>query len=171
MWSSERLGFQALSTQMWCADSRISGQIGMRSEPNVSTNIISDVSSICLPLKILLFFTWCVVVGVCTALVWNLLFWHLEELAISQDTCRSQSRIKTLQGLVMCIQCFVGEVQLFFLSRWILKKIGHINWMGLVLFGLGRRFFMYSWLSNRWWDLLIELLKGLTFRIFYPTMT
>lgn len=78
--------------------------------------------------------------------------------------------IKTLQGLAMGIQCFGGELPFFFLSGWILKKIGHIHAMSLVLSGFGLRFLLYSALTNPWWVLPIELLNGVTFGIFYSTM-
>lgn len=71
----------------------------------------------------------------------------------------------------MGIQCFGGELPFFFLSGWILKKIGHINAMSLVLVGFGVRFLLYSVLSNPWWVLPIELLNGVTFGLFYSTMT
>lgn len=70
----------------------------------------------------------------------------------------------------MGIQCFGGELPFFFLSGWILKKIGHVNAMSVVLFGFGVRFILYSVLSNPWLVLPIELLNGITFGLFYSTM-
>lgn len=78
--------------------------------------------------------------------------------------------MKTLQGLVMGIQCFGGELPFFFLSGWILKKIGHIHATSLVLLGFGLRFLLYSLLINPWYVLPIEFLNGITFGIFYSTM-
>lgn len=78
--------------------------------------------------------------------------------------------IKTLQSLVMVIQCFGGELPFLFLSGWILKRIGHINAMSLVLFGFSIRFLLYSTLTNPWYVLPIELLNGITFGVFYATM-
>lgn len=78
--------------------------------------------------------------------------------------------MKTLQGLAMGIQCFGGELPFFFLSGWLLKKIGHINAMTLVLFTFGIRLFLYSLLSNPWLVLPIELMQGITFGVFYSTM-
>jgi hypothetical protein len=72
---------------------------------------------------------------------------------------------------MMFIQCFFGEVPFFFLSGKLLKKIGHISAMNLVLFGFSVRFFLYSLLQNPWYALPIELLNGITFGVFYSTMT
>lgn len=85
-------------------------------------------------------------------------------------SCDQQSRMKTLQGLAMGIQCFGGELPFFFISGWLLKKIGHINAMTLVLFTFGIRLFLYSLLSNPWLVLPIELMQGVTFGVFYSTM-
>lgn len=85
-------------------------------------------------------------------------------------SCNNKERMKTLQGLAMCIQCFGGEIPFFFISGWVLKKIGHVNSMTLVLFAFGIRLFLYSLLTNPWWVLPIELMQGITFGIFYSTM-
>jgi MFS_1 like family len=123
-------------------------------------------------------------------MVWNFLFWHLEDLAAAQNNCDSNSMTKTLQGLIMGIQCFGGEVPFFFFSGKILKKIGHISAMNLVLIGFALRFYLYSILTNPWYVKLnfkeirifflififsryvlpIEFLNGITFGIFYSTM-
>lgn len=42
--------------------------------------------------------------------------------------------------------------------------------MSLVLFAFGVRFILYSFLTNAWWVLPIEMLQGVTFGMFYPTM-
>ena len=131
--------------------------------------MLNDIGVLFLAPPILLFFVWCIVVGFCTALVWNFLFWHLEDLA-DAHSCDNNSWIKTLQGLTMGIQCFGGELPFFFLSGWVLKKIGHINAMSVVLLGFSARLFLYSLLTNPWWVLPIELLHGITFGIFYSTM-
>lgn len=78
--------------------------------------------------------------------------------------------MKTLQGLAMGIQCFGGELPFFFISGWLLTKIGHVNAMTLVLFTFGLRLCLYSLLSNPWLVLPIELMQGITFGIFYSTM-
>lgn len=79
--------------------------------------------------------------------------------------------MKTLQGLVTIIQSFGGELPFFFISGWFINKIGHNNAMTLVLFTFGIRLMLYSILSNPWWVLPIEFMQGITFGIFYTTMT
>lgn len=64
------------------------------------------------------------------------------------------------------------KVNCLFLSLGkILRKIGHLNAMSLVLFAFGIRFILFSSLVNPWWILPIEGLNGITFGIFYATMT
>lgn len=70
----------------------------------------------------------------------------------------------------MSIQTFGGELPFFFLSGWILKKIGHIHAMSLVLLGFGVRFLLYSLLTDPWWVIPIEFMNGITFGLFYATM-
>lgn len=58
----------------------------------------------------------------------------------------------------------------FFLSGWILKRIGHVNTMSLVLFGLGCRLVLHSFVTDVWMFLPVELLNGLTFGLFFACM-
>lgn len=131
---------------------------------------MKDIGVLFLSPPILIFFVWCIVIGLGTSLIWNFLFWHLEELADANSSCDNTTWMKTLQGLAMVIQCFGGELPFFFISGWVLNKIGHIHSMSLVLFGFGIRFLLYSFLTNPWWVLPIEFMQGVTFGIFYSTM-
>ncbi|XP_017136580.1 major facilitator superfamily domain-containing protein 6-like protein A isoform X1 [Drosophila miranda] len=137
-------------------------------QTHLSSNIVKDVGQMFLSLRCVIFFLWCVAIGFGTALIWNFLLMYLEILDKQFMGCGTS--IKTLQGLVMAIQCFGGELPFFFLSGWILKRIGHVNAMSLVLFGFGVRFILYSMLQNPWYILPIELLNGVTFGLFYATM-
>ncbi|KAH8378630.1 hypothetical protein KR009_000412 [Drosophila setifemur] len=137
-------------------------------QTHLSTNIVKDVGQMFLSVRCVIFFLWCVAIGLGTALIWNFLFIYLEQLDKEFEGC--DSSIKTLEGLVLGIQAFGGELPFFFLSGWILKRIGHVNAMSLVLFGFGVRFILYSMLQNPWYILPIELLNGVTFGIFYATM-
>ncbi|KAJ2954534.1 hypothetical protein O0L34_g2818 [Tuta absoluta] len=135
----------------------------------MSVNIIADVGSLFTSLPTFIYMMWTIVVGLCTGLLWQFLFWHLEDLAA--QACDSSDYTKTLQGLVSAIQTFGGEIPFMFVSGYILKKIGHVNSMSLVLFAFGIRFTLYSYLTNAWWVLPIEMFQGITYGMFYPTMT
>uniref|UniRef100_A0A182N1Q3 Major facilitator superfamily associated domain-containing protein n=1 Tax=Anopheles dirus TaxID=7168 RepID=A0A182N1Q3_9DIPT len=142
----------------------------VHTQTRLSTNILKDVGKIFVNFRIVVFFCWCVLIGFGTALIWNFLFWHLEDLASAQEGCGHSTWIKTLEGIIMSIQTFGGELPFFFLSGWILKKIGHIHAMSLVLLGFGVRFLLYSLLTDPWWVIPIEFMNGITFGLFYATM-
>lgn len=71
----------------------------------------------------------------------------------------------------MGVQSFGVELPFFFISGWLINKMGHINAMTMVLFAFGVRLCLYSSLTNPWWVLPIELMQGVTFALFYATMT
>lgn len=96
-------------------------------------------------------------------------FRYLEDVA-SMYECSSQAWIKTLQGLAMGVQCFGGELPLFFWSGWIIKRLGHLNCMSLVLGVFAFRFFAYSMLTNPIWVLFIELSSGINFGLAYAVL-
>lgn len=94
---------------------------------------------------------------------------YLEDIASIYE-CNTQGWIKTLQGLVMGVQCFGGEVPFFFLSGWIIKRLGHLNCMSLVLGVFAIRFYAYSILINPVWVLAIEFTNGITFGLAYAVL-
>lgn len=57
-----------------------------------------------------------------------------------------------------------------FYAGWIIKKLGHVHCMTLVLGAFGVRFIIYSFLTNPWSILPVELFQGLTYGIFYANM-
>ena len=117
----------------------------------------------------MIFVVWCVVCGVFQSLYWNWLPLYLQDLTDAfPDT---KKWLTLLIGLNMGVQCFVGEVPMFFLSGWLIGKLGHSNTMTLVLGAFGLRSLLYSLLTNPWYSLPIEVLNGVTFGIFYATMT
>ncbi|KAJ8925091.1 hypothetical protein NQ315_001263 [Exocentrus adspersus] len=133
------------------------------------TNIVRDVGRLLVDVRIVVYLIWCITVGLCTGLIWQFLFWLIEDLAKAQG-CDSVSVVKTLQGVVQAIQCLGGELPFFFLSGWILKKLGHVHTMSLVLFVLGVRLILHSIIVNPWWILPVEFLNGLTFGLFFACM-
>ncbi|KOC63116.1 Major facilitator superfamily domain-containing protein 6 [Habropoda laboriosa] len=116
--------------------------------------------------NVLVFGWWCIGAGMCTSVVWNFLFWYTEDLAGSSQI----TRLKTLQGLLTGIQCFLGELPFNFISGSVLRKLGHVNVMSLVLLIYAIRFMAYSTVSNPWWFLIIEVLHGPTLGLCWPTM-
>jgi len=126
--------------------------------------------------QIIVFVVWCLIVGILTSIIWQWLPWFLWDLADTLAETESCNKVDhttwltLLLSLVMGIQCFAGEVPMFFLSGWVLKKLGHINTMTMVLAAFGLRFLLYSFLTDPWMSLPIEVLNGITFGIFYATM-
>ncbi|KAG5895122.1 hypothetical protein JTB14_008559 [Gonioctena quinquepunctata] len=138
-------------------------------QKKVAANIFRDISRLLLNVRINIYLLWCICVGMCTGLIWQFLFWLIEDLAAEQG-CGTQNYVKTLEGIVQAIQCLAGEAPFFFLSGRIIKKLGHVHTMSLVLFAIGVRFTLYSVISNPWYFLPIELSNGLTFGLFFACM-
>nr|XP_034183921.1 major facilitator superfamily domain-containing protein 6 [Osmia lignaria]XP_034183929.1 major facilitator superfamily domain-containing protein 6 [Osmia lignaria]XP_034183937.1 major facilitator superfamily domain-containing protein 6 [Osmia lignaria]XP_034183947.1 major facilitator superfamily domain-containing protein 6 [Osmia lignaria]XP_034183956.1 major facilitator superfamily domain-containing protein 6 [Osmia lignaria]XP_034183966.1 major facilitator superfamily domain-containing pr len=116
--------------------------------------------------NVLAFGWWCIGAGMCTSVIWNFLFWYTEDLATGVQI----TWLKTLQGLLTGIQCFVGELPFNFISGTVLRKLGHVNVMSLVLLIYAIRFMAYSTVSNPWWFLIIEVLHGPSLGLCWPTM-
>ncbi|XP_076623184.1 sugar baby transporter isoform X2 [Colletes latitarsis] len=129
-------------------------------------SILEELFNVCKEGNMLVFGWWCIGAGMCTGVIWNFLFWYTEDLATSSQI----AWLKTLQGLLTGIQCFLGELPFNFISGTVLQKLGHINVMSLVLLIYAIRFMAYSTVSNPWWFLIIEILHGPSFGLCWPTM-
>jgi predicted ABC-type sugar transport system permease subunit len=158
-----------VSTSSWLYANFINRFNFQNVQKQQSSNILKDVGRLLVDIRIIVFLVWCVAVGMCTGLIWQFLFFLIEDLAKDQG-CDSQQWIKTLEGIVMAIQTLAGEMPFFFWSGKILKRIGHINSMSLVVLVIGVRYILYSIIPNPWWFLPVELLNGLTFGLFYACM-
>lgn len=106
----------------------------------------------------------------CTGLIWQFLYWLLEDLA-SAKGCDFFSWIKTLQGLIQAVQCLLGELPFFYLSGWIFNVIGHVWSMTVILLVISFRFTLYSIITNPWWFLPVELCNGVTSGLLFACMT
>ncbi|KAG7189792.1 hypothetical protein KM043_017454 [Ampulex compressa] len=129
-------------------------------------SLLWELLAVCKDSKVLVFAWWCIGAGMCTGVVWNFLFWYTEDLAATSDT----TWLKTLQGLLTGVQCFIGELPFNFISGNVLRKLGHINVMNLVLVVYAIRFMAYSVVTNPWLFLFIEILHGPTLGLCWPTM-
>lgn len=105
----------------------------------------------------------------CTGLMWQFFLWLIDDKAKAYSP-DSEAWVTTLQGLAMSIQCLAGELPFFFLSGWILKRIGHVLAMTLILAVIGVRYILYSIIANPWLFLPIEVLNGVTFGLAYASM-
>ncbi|XP_050432853.1 uncharacterized protein LOC126840886 isoform X3 [Adelges cooleyi] len=89
---------------------------------------------------------------------------YLDEMT-SQHDCNKRQWIKTLQGLAQGVQCFGGELPFYFLSGWIIQKLGYLKSMSLTLVVVSARMFFYSVILNPAWVLLIEISNGMSFAL------
>ncbi|KAK4300980.1 hypothetical protein Pmani_026852 [Petrolisthes manimaculis] len=118
--------------------------------------------------QLLIYLTTVVVGGLNMGLVWTFLFIVVEDVAVKWDPDFHHQKL--LQGLMLGTQCFLGEVPSLFLSALIIKKLGSIRTFALALVGFSARVLLYSFVTNPWWFIPIDLLHGLSFGVFYPNM-
>ncbi|CAG0881978.1 unnamed protein product [Darwinula stevensoni] len=126
-----------------------------------------EVLTVLIKPEVLLFLLAVFTIGACTGLLWNFLFIYVNDLGEQND----DKNMKLLMGLIMAVQCFLGELPFFFLSGKILKRTGHSHALSIVLLVFGLRFIIYSYLVDPWWVLPVEVSQGFTFGIFYSAMT
>ncbi|XP_050443474.1 major facilitator superfamily domain-containing protein 6-like isoform X1 [Adelges cooleyi] len=107
-----------------------------------------------------------IILGFLLSFITNFLFWYLEDIT-NLFHPEYYSWIKTIQGLSLTIQCFLAEVPLFFVSSYIIKKIGSMNVFTLAFMIFSIRFGLYSIIENPMFTLGVELLHGFTYALVY----
>lgn len=94
--------------------------------------------------------------GIFNSVTEAFLFWYLQDLGSSQVTL----------GLCLVSNCFCEMIMLFCAGK-IIKLIGHIPCLYIALFAWFVRFLSYSFLTNAWYVLPVELLHGVCFGLMY----
>ncbi|CAM1319823.1 Uncharacterised protein g7324 [Pycnogonum litorale] len=78
---------------------------------------------------------------------------------------------QTILSLAIVCQVMVGEVVFFPLSKWMLKTITHKHCMTIVIAATSLRCLLYSQVTDPWLIPPVEVLHGVTFGLFYATVT
>ena len=94
--------------------------------------------------------------GIFNSVTEAFLFWYLQDLGSSQVTL----------GFCLVCNCFLEVIMLFNAGK-IIKLIGHIPCLYIALFAWFIRFLSYSFLTNAWQVLPVELLHGVCFGLMY----
>ena len=96
--------------------------------------------------------------GIFNSVTEAFLFWYLQDLGSSQVTL----------GFCLVCNCVLEGIMLFSAGK-IIKLIGHIPCLYIALFAWFIRFLSYSFLTNAWYVLPVELLHGVCFGLMYAS--
>ncbi|XP_050431040.1 major facilitator superfamily domain-containing protein 6-A-like isoform X2 [Adelges cooleyi] len=120
-----------------------------------------DLKNVATDFRVIIFFISIICFGFLMAFIQNFLFWYLEDITNLYHP-EIKPWIKTVQGLFLITQYFLSEVPLYFLSSFIIKRIGHMNVFSLAFLALSIRFMLYSLIKNPIIALSVEILHGFT---------
>lgn len=127
-----------------------------------SKSILADIRGL-FARPLVFFVTVCVFVqGTLMGPIWSYAFLYFENTLHASQL---------LLGLQLSTQCFIGEMPVMFFAGWIIARLGFRNSMALAIGGTGVRFIVYSFGTNPWFMLPVEVLHGLSFGLFYTAMT
>ncbi|GIY14157.1 major facilitator superfamily domain-containing protein 6 [Caerostris darwini] len=129
-------------------------------KPHFSQNILRDVGTVLKSKEFLIFEAVIFMNGVGTGIIWFYLVWFLRSIGGSELLC----------GLTLTVQSFGGAIPLMFFSGWIIRKVGHFPLLMAGLFTYLVRFLWYSYLTNPWWILPVEIGHGLTYGLYYTVL-
>lgn len=127
---------------------------------HTSKTICKDVCSLYSEMRQIIFATAVCLNGILSGLYFVYFFWFLNDIGASS----------VLIGLSVLIR-LVTEVPCFFYAGKIIKKIGHFNSVIIAFIAFSVRFLCYVYIYNPWIILPVEFTHGLTFGMFYASMT
>ncbi|XP_054706565.1 major facilitator superfamily domain-containing protein 6-B-like [Uloborus diversus] len=99
--------------------------------------------------------------GMLTAYTSCYMIWYIENLGGSQ----------LLGGFALSIQCLLGEALFMYFSESLISTFGHWNIVTASFLTFAVRYYGYYMLNNPWFILPLEVLHGITYGLFYSTMT
>lgn len=123
------------------------------SEDMVDVNnrrIIGSLKSI-ISIKYAMFLFTAFYFGILNAFTKTFLFWHLKDLGGTQ----------LLFSIIAAINCF-AEVSLYVISDRLITHLGHTRVIYLAAAGFALRCLWYSFLTNPWYALPLEVMPGIT---------
>ncbi|XP_077541493.1 major facilitator superfamily domain-containing protein 6-A-like [Haemaphysalis longicornis] len=126
----------------------------------VSANFFKDIAELLSNTEILLFTLFTFVVGSMMGFLNSFETWFLEDLGTP----------KYLIGLSKTVQCLGAEPMLFFLSTYILKRIGYFYSYSAAFALFACKALGYSFLRNVWGSLIVNIIGGAVFPMTYATM-
>ncbi|XP_070518126.1 major facilitator superfamily domain-containing protein 6-A-like [Cardiocondyla obscurior] len=124
-----------------------------------STTIVKDVFTLIKSKSVVIFLCFVTIFGILNGIIRNFLFWYVEDLAVETGYI---SNIKLIEGLIIAIQTFGGEIVFLFFSGKILEKLGYDYTFIFCLICFALRLGLISLSPTPWWILSIEFLNGPT---------
>jgi MFS family permease len=103
----------------------------------------------------------CLIIGIFSGITWTFLVLFLVELNTN----------KLLLGLIYAVESLGGELLVFLLSGWLLKRLGYVHSMTVVFLAFCIRFLGYSFVQSPVYVLPIELTEGFCCGLFYPLLS
>ncbi|XP_071126392.1 major facilitator superfamily domain-containing protein 6-like isoform X2 [Mytilus edulis] len=100
--------------------------------------------------------------GSLTGAIEAFLYWFLED--------ELGNKLKIIPGLCSLIACS-AEIPLLYVSGYFIKRFGHMYCLYAAFFAYTLRFTAYSFLTNAWQVLPVEMLHGITFGIMWAAAT
>jgi MFS family permease len=100
--------------------------------------------------------------GILTGAIEAFLYWYLE--------ADLGNKLKILPGLCVTFAC-LAETPVFYFAGRFIKRFGHVMCLYIAFVAYTVRFIGYSFLTNAWFVLPIELLHGLTFGLMWAAAT
>ncbi|KAH7946811.1 hypothetical protein HPB52_004433 [Rhipicephalus sanguineus] len=126
----------------------------------VSVNFFKDIAQLLSSPEILLFTFFTFLAGSLMGFLNAFETWFLEDLGTPTY----------LIGLTKTIQCFGAEPVLFFLSTYILRKIGYFYSYSVAFVLFACKAIGYSFLQDVWGSLAVNIVGGAIFPMVYATM-
>ncbi|KAK3099153.1 hypothetical protein FSP39_000211 [Pinctada imbricata] len=125
-------------------------------------SMIKNVRQLLSHIQVMIFLCVVLLFGFFTGCIEAFLFWFLAE--------DLRNKMQIIPGLCLFCNC-LSETFLLFFVGFIIKRLGHLNCLYSAFVCYALRFLCYTFLTDPWQVLPIELLHGVTFGVFWAAGT
>ncbi|KYN05806.1 Major facilitator superfamily domain-containing protein 6 [Cyphomyrmex costatus] len=133
-----------------------------------SPNILKSVCAILKLIPIVIFLCTAISAGIFEGLIFNFLFWYIEDLAMATGY---MGQVKIIEGVTTLTSFFGSKVIFFFMSGELLKKFGYGYTLTFCFLCYALRLALLSVVSIPWFVVLVEvILEGPSFALLYATI-
>ncbi|CAL4068217.1 unnamed protein product, partial [Meganyctiphanes norvegica] len=118
--------------------------------------------------SVLLILSCILVGGYAVGIIWYFTLLLVEDVSLSWDPNFAYQNL--LQGFVISVDTFAGDLPFYYFAGFLIKKFDHKNIFAFVMFVQATRCVLYSFVTNPWYFLPIELLHGPHVSLYHATL-
>lgn len=128
----------------------------------------SSIRKVLFSFRCISFLVTVLIMGITMGIIWTFEFIYIKDVALQWDP--HFSNLNLIFGLIVIIDCLLGETPSLLLSGYIIKKLTNVHTFSLSMAVASAKLLMYGFISNPWVFLPVHLTHGVAVGVFFANM-